>query len=197
MHFSGPRHTITALAIFCMAGLASRSALADPGGVDVTVGANNGIVVTATAQAVNMNFGYWPTCSQSSNPSYNGKPCVVVNASQGMVGVPVTGPGCDVQIGNANTPSTVTCQAEGLSSVDIVLKNGGTIAIQPVASHPGTACSPAPVTIKTGSGANVLALNDGCHETIDCSLTGSNGVAGGDVDATDTIRGTCSSIIRH
>jgi hypothetical protein len=181
--------TICALAILC------GGALADAPGLQISLGGSHALVITGLVESGNYAFEYDPTCSEDS--SYGGKPCYTIRASQGMAGVPIEASGCTAQMGNAYTPSAATCAADGVLGVTIVLKHGGTISIPAIASHPGTGCSPVPVLVKTGSGANVLALNDGCHETINCAMTGTTGFAGGDVDAGDTVVGKCGSIIRH
>jgi hypothetical protein len=192
MHRFPARSIVTTVAILCALLLAGRNAVADAPGAQVTIGPNHTLEITGLAQGGNYTFEYDVQCAQFGNA-----PCYVVHAGQGMVGVPVDASGCQSQMGNGYTPSAVECDASGVTGVTIVLKNGGQLAIQDVASHPATACSPAPVLIKTGTGANVVAINDGCHETLDCSLTGKTGIAGGDVDAADTIQGGCTSVIKH
>ena len=191
MHRFTARLMLATLAILCALSLASRT-LADSPGVQVAVGSDHSLTVTGLAEGGNYGFEYVKQCAQFGNA-----PCYMIHAGQGMVGVPVDASGCQSQMGNGYTPSAVECDAAGITAVTIFLKNGGEIGIQSVADNPSTACSPAPVLIKTGAGANVLALNNGCHETIDCSLTGKSGLAGGDVDAADTIKGGCSNLIKH
>jgi hypothetical protein len=191
MHRFTARLILTTLAILCAISLASRT-LADSPGLEVAIGGDHSLTITGLAEGGNYGFDYVKQCSEFGNA-----PCYTIHAGQGMVGMPVNAPGCQSQMGNAYTPSAVECDASGITGVTIFLKNGGQLGIQDVASHPGNACSPVPVLIKTGSGANVVAINNGCHETLDCSLTGSGGIAGGDVDAADTIRGGCASVIKH
>ncbi|MGR4065423.1 MAG: hypothetical protein ACLQPV_08240 [Vulcanimicrobiaceae bacterium] len=191
MHRFSTRLILSALALFCALTLAGRT-LADSPGAQITLGPNHSLEITGLAEGGNYGFEYDLQCAQFGNA-----PCYVFHAGQGMVGMPIEASGCQSQMGNAYTPSAAECDASGVTAVTIYLKNGGQIGIPDVASHPATACSPAPVLIKTGTGANVVTLNNGCHETLDCSLTGSAGMSGGDVDAADTIKGTCTSIIKH
>jgi hypothetical protein len=195
MHRFIARPVLVALAILCTLALGGRSALAAPAGLEVAAGAGHDLLVTGLVEAGNYTFEYDPTCSDDA--SFGGKPCYAITAGQGMVGVPIAASGCTARMGNGYTPSAVKCAASGVTGVTIVLKHGGTLSIPAISSHPGTACSPAPVTVKTGSGSNVLSLNDGCHETINCAMTGTAGFSGGDIDAGDSVLGKCGIMIRH
>ena len=195
MHRLVTRLTLSTLAILCVLALASRDAVAASGGVDITLGSSKELLFTGLADGGTYTFEYDPTCA--NNAAYNGKPCYMFTAGQGMVGVPISSSACKAQMGSSGTPSAATCPATGVSGVTILLKHGGLLSIPDVKGHPGTACSPAPVLVKTGNGVNVVTLNDGCHETLDCSSAGPGSLASGDVDAADTIKGRCTSLVKH
>jgi len=61
--------------------------------------------------------------------------------------------------------------------------------------HAGGPCSPAPVIVATGSGGGAMSV-DGCAETVICNSPASEFTAA-EVDAADTLRGTCSSVVKH
>ncbi|HXQ45644.1 MAG TPA: hypothetical protein VN806_03460 [Caulobacteraceae bacterium] len=174
--------------------LAAGPALAADG-VDVSRGSDNGLVVTVYTEAANVHFSFNPVGCGSNIPCYE------ITAGTGMVGTPVTaGGGCNAQNGNGYTPSAVVCPAEGVSSITFVFKAGGTWSSYAGSGgeHASGPRSPAPVTVQTGSGGGAMSVNswNGCHETVICNSSAAEFTAA-EVDAADTLRGTCSSVIKH
>ncbi len=186
-----PLSVLVFLAASLSLALLGRSAPADPIGVVVSRN-DTGLVVTVNATAANIFFTY-----QASGCGGH-EPCFVVNASQGPVGISASAPACAVQQGNASTPTGIECPATGVRGVQFKLVNGGTWSAYSGGGgqHAGTSCSPARVSVITGSGANSVESWDGCNEVIFCD-SGSRGFAGVDADAFDSIRGRCSSVVRH
>ena len=166
-------------------------ALAD--GVDVTESAG-GLVVTISTEAANIHFDYVPAGCNASVP------CLVINAGVGMNGTPVSASGsCIAQQGGETAPSAIMCPASAASSITFVFKKGGTWSAYEGGGgqHTGP-CSPVPVTVQTGPDGPAVVVTswDGCPETVICDSPATV-LAAVEADAADTIRGTCSSIVRH
>ena len=168
----------------------SKAAPVDPIGIVVDRDAS-GLVVTVNAEAANVHFTYNETCD-------NGKPCYLIDAGLGMVGIPASAPACRVEDGNDFTPTRIYCPVTGVGAVSFKLVKGGTWAAYEGGGgqHAGGPCAPAKVLVKTGAGANSIDSWNGCHEIVYCD-TGNNGFAGIDADASDEINGKCNSVIRH
>src|SRR5690349_3786780 len=82
----------------------AKAAPADPIGVVVDRDAT-GLVVTVNAEAANIHFTYLEKgCDKE-------QPCYVINAGQGMTGIPASAPACKVENGNDFTPTTISCLA--------------------------------------------------------------------------------------
>lgn len=178
--------TVAALA------LAAGPALAADG-VDVSRGSDNGLLVTVNTDA-NVRFTFNPVgCGLAHVPCYE------ITAGNGTVGVPVqAGGNCGAQTDPEQ--SAIQCPAEGVSAITFVFKAGGTWSAYTGGGgeHAGGPCSPAPVTVQTGSGGDTVSVSawDGCPETVICNSPASE-LTTAEVDAADTLRGTCSSVIRH
>jgi hypothetical protein len=183
----------TFLAVFAALALAAGPALADDG-VDVSRGADNGLLVTVKADGAQVHFSFNPSGCGSNIPCYE------ITAGMGMVGTPVTAPGgCNAQ-SNGMGPSSVQCPAQGVTSITFAFKASGNWSSYAGSGgeHASGPCSPAPVTVETGSGSGGLAINawNGCPDTVVCDSPASK-VTGVEVDAADTVRGTCTSVIKH
>jgi hypothetical protein len=96
-------------------------------------------------------------------------------------------------------PSAILCPAAAASSITFLFKKGGSWSAYGGGGgqHTGP-CSPVPVTVQTGpDGLTVVVTSwDGCPETVICDSPATMFTAV-EADAADTIRGTCSSIVRH
>lgn len=173
--------------VFAMFALLARSALADQGVVVAQSG--SALTVTVYTEAANIHFGYNTTACPGE------KPCYTITAGQGMVGIPVSG-SCNVQPGNAYTPSAVQCPAQSIGAITFIFRNGGSWAAYQGGGgqHSGEPCAPAAATIRTGGQMTSVTSWDGCHETVICITGGFSGV---EADASDTIRGNCTSVVRH
>ncbi len=169
--------------------LLARSAPADPAGVVVGI-VNDSLIVTVNTAAANVHFTYSTGCA-------NNKPCYMIDVGQGASGVTASARSCTVA-GNQYTPTVIQCPPSGFQSIQFKLLNGGTWSAYAGGGgqHIGGPCSPASVTIVTGSGMNSVNTWDGCRETIYCD-TGASGFAGVEVDAMDTVRGHCNSVVKH
>jgi len=167
-------------------------ALAD-GGVDVTESAG-GLVVTISAEAANIHFDFVPEgCADGHTP------CLMIGAGVGTGGIPVSASGsCTAQQGGDMAASGIECPAT-TSSITFIFKKGGTWSAYEGGGgqHTGP-CSPVPVTVQTGPGGPAVVVTswDGCPETVICDSP-KTVFAAVEADAADTIRGTCSSIVRH
>jgi hypothetical protein len=170
--------------------LLGRTAPADPIGIRVDNDAN-GLVVTVNTEAANVHFSYDEKCD-------GGAPCYTITAGQGMVGIPASSSGCVVKQGNGSTPTAIQCPANGVGSVQFKLVNGGTWGAYAGGGgqHAGTVCSPARVIITSGKGANSIDTWDGCHEVVNCNAT-PGAFTGVEVDASDDVHGTCTSVVKH
>jgi hypothetical protein len=170
--------------------LAAAPALAD--GVDAALD-SGGLLITVSTEAANVHFSYHLSCADNA-------PCYEINAGVGPTGTPVTaGGGCKAQMGNELTPSVIQCPVAGINAITFVFKNGGTWAAYEGGGgqHAAGPCSPVPVTVETGPGPMTSVDSwDGCPETVICNGSGS-AFTGAEVDAADTLRGTCSSVVRH
>ena len=187
------RIRVIAVAVLAFAGafvLLSRSAPADTTGIRVDNDAD-GLIVTVNTEAANVHFSYVEQCD-------GGKPCYTITAGQGMVGIPGTSSSCVVKQGNDSTPTAIQCPAAAVGSVQFKLVRGGTWSAYQGGGgqHAGAPCSPARVIVTTGSGANMINAWDGCHEVINCNAA-AGGFSGVEVDATDDVHGTCSSVVKH
>ncbi len=172
----------------------SQAAPADPIGVVVDRDAS-GLIVTVNFEAANIHFTYRDK-GESRCP--NDQPCYVIDAGQGMTGIPASAPACKVENGNDFTPTFIFCPAAGVGAVSFKFVNGGTWAAYAGGGgqHAEGPCAPAKVLVKTGAGSNSVESWNGCHETVYCD-TGKDGFAGVDADSSDEINGKCTSIIRH
>jgi hypothetical protein len=164
-------------------------------GVDVGLGSGGELLVTVNTEAANVHFTFNPVGCGSNVPCYE------ITAGQGMVGTPVTAAGnCQPQMGNGYAPSAIQCPAAGVNAVTFVFKNGGTWSAYAGGGgeHAGGPCAPALVTVQTGPGGPTVSVNswDGCPETVICNSPAAV-IAAAEVDAADTVRGTCSALIRH
>ena len=162
---------------------------------DVTAGKSSGgeLLVTVNAEAANVHFTFNPVGCGANTPCYE------ITAGNGMVGVPVQAGGdCKAQTGQGQ--SGIECPAAGVNSIRFVFKAGGTWSSYAGSGgeHAGGPCSPAPVTVETGSGGGAMSVNawNGCTETVICNSPASEFTAA-EVDAADTLRGTCSSVVKH
>jgi hypothetical protein len=187
------RIRVIAVALLAFAGafvLLSRSAPADTTGIRVDNDAD-GLIVTVNTEAANVHFTYVEKCD-------SGQPCYTINASQGMVGIAATASACTVKQGNEMTPTAIQCPAASAGSVQFKMLHGGTWSAYQGGGgqHTGAPCSPARVIVTTGSGANSVDAWDGCHEVINCNAA-AGGFSGVEVDASDDVHGTCSSVVKH
>jgi hypothetical protein len=162
-------------------------------GVDVTESAS-GLVVTISTEAANIHFDFVPEGCDGHTP------CLLIGAGVGTGGTPVSASGnCTARQGGDMAPSGIECPAAAASSITFVFKKGGTWSAYEGGGgqHTGP-CSPVPVTVQTGPDglAVVVTSWDGCPETVICDSPKTMFTAV-EADAADTIRGTCSSIVRH
>jgi len=171
--------------------LVASPVLAD--GVDVTESAG-GLVVTISTEADNIHFDFVPEgCDDGHTP------CLTIGSFVGTGGIPVSASGsCTAQQGGDMAASGIECPAT-TSSITFIFKKGGTWSAYEGGGgqHTGP-CSPVPVTVQTGPGGPAVVVTswDGCPETVICDSP-KTVFAAVEADAADTIRGTCSSIVRH
>jgi hypothetical protein len=181
---------LTLLALAAAFVLLAGSAPADPIGVVVNHDAD-GLIVTVNTEAANVHFTYSENCA-------NNQPCYTIDAGQGMVGIPASATSCVVKQGSDSTPTSIQCPASGVGSIQFKLVNGGTWSAYQGGGgqHAGTPCSPAHVIVTTGTGANAVNAWDGCNEVVHCnSVTGAFTAV--EVDASDSVTGKCTSIVKH
>jgi hypothetical protein len=169
--------------------LLARGAPADPIGVRVDNDAD-GIVVTVDAAGANVHFTYDEKCE-------GGAPCYTITAGQGMIGIPASAAGCTVEQGGDSTPTAIRCPV-GAGSIQFKMANGGTWSAYQGGGgqHAGGPCAPARVIVTSGAGPNSIDTWDGCHEVVNCSAA-SGAFTGVEVDASDDVRGPCTSVVKH
>ncbi len=175
-----------------MAALTARGAAA-PGQGIVVGQSGDGFTVNVMEDSANVHFTYVEQCAPDKAP------CLMITAGVGMQGIPATpGPTCKAQVGNAYTPSAIQCPAQGVSSITFIFRNGGTFSSYQGGGgqHTGAPCSPVALLVKTGGPVTSVNVWNGCHDTVYCdSAPGEFSAA--EVDATDVVRGKCTSVIRH
>lgn len=179
-------------AVLAMAALTAPGAAAP--GQGVVVGeSGDGLTVTVMEDAANVHFTY----AEQGCP--NQKPCLMITAGAGMQGIPATSSAaCTAQVGNAYTPSAIQCPAQGIASISFIFRNGGTFSAYAGGGgqHAGGPCSPVALMVKTGGPVTSVNLWNGCHDTVYCDSAPSE-FSAAEVDATDVVRGKCTSVIKH
>jgi hypothetical protein len=174
--------------------LAASAAHAD-GGVSVGLGSGGDLQVTIEAEAANVHFTYDEKGCDADVP------CLHIDAGQSTAGVPVSAGGpCVARAGSDDRISTIDCKAQGVTSITFLFKKGGGWASYQGngGEHAGGPCSPVPVTVYTGPDGGVVSVAawNGCADTIVCDSPAGM-MTGVEADASDVIRGTCVSVIRH
>jgi hypothetical protein len=167
--------------------LAAGPALA-AGGVSVSQ-ASAGLVVDISLDQAAIEFSYNEHGGSSGNvPSYE----IVALVGQAPAPVLSTGP-CQVnQAGDG-----LECPAAQITTLDFKFTQSGTWNGYNGGGNHASPCAPAAVTVETGPG-KVVEINtwDGCPETVICGTArGSLSIV--EADASDVVRGPCSSIQRH
>ena len=172
---------------------AAFSFIAGPALADVVAThGGNGLAVTINDVAANVHFDFDPNGCDSNIP------CLVITAGNGMIGATVSADG-DCKAQSSAQVGSIQCPAAGVPSITFLFKNGGTWAAYAGGggqhAHP---CSPVPVTVQTGPDGGMVSVDswNGYPETVICDSPKTM-FTGIEADAADTVRGSCSSIVRH
>jgi hypothetical protein len=150
---------------------------------------STGLAFDIDFDQANITFSYNENGGRSNNvPSYE----IVAVAGQAPVPLLSLGP-CQVnQAGDG-----LECPAAQILSLDFRFRQSGFWSGYNGGGNHASPCAPAGVTVETGPG-KVVEINtwDGCPETVICS-TARGSLIIVEADASDEVRGPCSSIQRH
>jgi hypothetical protein len=157
----------------------------------VSQASDGGLTAEMQAQTGSISFQY-----HVAQCSHDDPPGCLHFAGVSLAGITGSGPqGCHLQSPGSGTPTVavVDCPSKGVGSVTLKLRHGGNITTEIGGeAHHGEACSPVPVTVKGGDDVSLIAVNDGCAETVVCGT----GFSVPEVDSNDTVQ-VCKSYLRN
>jgi hypothetical protein len=168
--------------------LSPASGNASPNSGFVIVEASGGIIATQYDQGGSVGYTY----NSDKQECVIQVPCFAFSAGSGVAPSARNASGCTPV---PNDAMVTECPSTGVTSVRIVIKNGGGVHTQN--GDPGGRngdCSPAHVML-VGSKPepNQFAVYDGCPQAIYCATV----VDTVEADAKDSIQGKCGYVQRH